>query len=437
MTDLLFIRNIDHATHPTGDPLHQEPGQPSATWSMSPPCQPQCHNARDAGHAPADQQIMKLTFHHIADSGLRSHPTAIMKVVEISTPQIESEPRAVPNWFDLLPALPHADVIALVDGGASASRAAFANERGHVLGYAEGGPTNARAIGNAQVVTNLVDILKRCADAADREPAQIQACLVATAGLSTVAHSQHLAVALASRLPPGIPIAVVPDAFGVWASVADLQPAIAVISGTGSVVFMAHVGLRVCRSFGGWDYILGDDGSGFAIGRAALRETLRFGEGRSSAASLARLCLEGLDLRDIDCIPDALQTFSAKAKVASLARLVLEAAQHGSEEAQALVFVQAGLLADLTSEAIAHSADGQINRIGCFGGVFRSALFRTRFESALKTRHPSLPPMVTLTGNALGGVFRLAISGAAGPLRRDFHAASARFDRELASAMRM
>ena len=45
---------------------------------------------------------------------------------------------------------------------------------------------------------------------------------------------------------------------------------VALIAGTGSVAFGRAADGRTIRC-GGWGYLLGDEGSGYAIGRAALR----------------------------------------------------------------------------------------------------------------------------------------------------------------------
>ncbi len=59
---------------------------------------------------------------------------------------------------------------------------------------------------------------------------------------------------------------------------------IAVIMGTGSVAF-AQVGGKVHR-VGGYGYLIGDEGSGFALGREAILAALRFEDGSGESTSL-------------------------------------------------------------------------------------------------------------------------------------------------------
>ena len=52
------------------------------------------------------------------------------------------------------------------------------------------------------------------------------------------------------------------------------EPGVVVISGTGSISYGRNAQGEAARA-GGWGYVLGDEGSGYWIGRAALRAVLR------------------------------------------------------------------------------------------------------------------------------------------------------------------
>ena len=54
---------------------------------------------------------------------------------------------------------------------------------------------------------------------------------------------------------------------------ADVQDGIALISGTGSVAWGRTPDGRTARA-GGWGYLLGDEGSGYWVGRQAVRHAL-------------------------------------------------------------------------------------------------------------------------------------------------------------------
>ena len=69
-------------------------------------------------------------------------------------------------------------------------------------------------------------------------------------------------------------IVIVNDALIALETGAPGQPGVVIISGTGSIAYGRNAAGEAARS-GGWGYVLGDEGSGYWIGRAALRAVLR------------------------------------------------------------------------------------------------------------------------------------------------------------------
>jgi N-acetylglucosamine kinase-like BadF-type ATPase len=137
-------------------------------------------------------------------------------------------------------------------------------------------------------------------------------------------------------------------------------PGVVVSAGTGSIALWSD-GLTSTR-VDGWGPVLGDHGSGFAIGRAGLRAAFSAMEGRGSATSLvepARGHLGGLDL-------DAAWKLYASSNptdfVAEFAVAVLREAESGDQVAGAIVTQAAEDLA--TSAALAASPGAQCCAVG-------------------------------------------------------------------------
>src|SRR4030095_5169289 len=69
-------------------------------------------------------------------------------------------------------------------------------------------------------------------------------------------------------------ILVVNDALiALQAGIGDL-PGIVIVAGTGSIAYGRNAKGEAARA-GGWGYVLGDEGSGYWIGRLALRAVVR------------------------------------------------------------------------------------------------------------------------------------------------------------------
>ncbi|MBA2115266.1 BadF/BadG/BcrA/BcrD ATPase family protein [Bremerella alba] len=115
---------------------------------------------------------------------------------------------------------------------------------------------------------------------------------------------------------------VVPDLIPLVAA-SGYAGSIGLIAGTGSVAIGRDSLGRYAIS-GGWGPLLGDDGSGFAIGRAALRATLRALESGATTIGLVEQVCEALractshDLKSVIAGTDDLREL-----VASLAPIVL------------------------------------------------------------------------------------------------------------------
>lgn len=130
-------------------------------------------------------------------------------------------------------------------------------------------------------------------------------------------------------------VSVVPDGEVALHDAHGGEPGLVLIAGTGSSAWGRDVGGRTARA-GGWGPLLGDEGSGWAIGVAALRRACRASDGREAATGLGARLLERLDLaRAEELVPWAAS--ASRAEVAALASTVAEAADEGDPAADAIL----------------------------------------------------------------------------------------------------
>lgn len=157
---------------------------------------------------------------------------------------------------------------------------------------------------------------------------------------------------------------------------------ILLIAGTGSVAYGRAGDGRIERC-GGWGMVVGDEGSGFSIGRASLAAALMAVDGRSPSTKLLPTLLNVLGLSSPEAIPPWAGR-AEKADIASLAVHTLGLAAEGDAVALAIVHREA--------VALAAHAGALVNRLGPWkqsipvvlhGGVARDPTFATSVESAL------------------------------------------------------
>jgi len=163
-----------------------------------------------------------------------------------------------------------------IDGGGTGCRAVVADDAGHVLGRAEAGPANI-----ATDPAGALAAILSCARAAVGQAAGAGAgseIARARAGLGLAGANAAGAVA---RLAAALPFAaarIESDAIATAIGALGTADGILAAIGTGSVLVRQQDGRR--RQFGGWGFVLGDEGSGARLGRNALAMALAADEGR-------------------------------------------------------------------------------------------------------------------------------------------------------------
>jgi len=162
------------------------------------------------------------------------------------------------------------------------------------------------------------------------------------------------AAALASLIEPHAPgakITVVHDSRLLLAA-GGASTGVAVIAGTGSAAWGANGDGDEARA-GGWGYLLGDEGSGYWLGREAVRHSLRRMNQGQEPDELTRALLDSCNMDDPNKLialfhsPDTGRRFWAQQ-----ARLVVEAADAGHRVSRDLIDQAGKDLADMAAQVL-------------------------------------------------------------------------------------
>ncbi|MBY4797154.1 BadF/BadG/BcrA/BcrD type ATPase [Collinsella sp. AGMB00827] len=164
---------------------------------------------------------------------------------------------------------------------------------------------------------------------------------------------------------------IVNDVEAAWAGSLALQDGIVIIAGTGSIAFGSRHGQQM--RCGGWDYLLGDEGSGGWMGKELLYAFTRQADGRRPKGPLFDLVTQKLSLDDpFDLISFAHEHFGSRATISALSPLVTEAAKAGDLDALEIFATAAQQEAELVSTIATNlfqSEDGTIP-VSYVGGTF-------------------------------------------------------------------
>ena len=253
-----------------------------------------------------------------------------------------------------------------IDAGGTKTVGLLADETGTMLREARAGGANLRVHGELGVEKSLFQVI----DALDA-PQPVDALCLGIAGVAQDA-DRDVVRDLLRRLGIRRAVRIVNDAeIALIAGAADGH-GIVLVAGTGSIAYGVDPAGKSARS-GGWGYLLGDEGSAFWLGHAAVRAGIRAVDGRGPATTLFDLICKQLDLHEparlVEWFYD--QELS-RTRVAQLARLVEEAAVDGDETAQDLLDHAARHLA-----RAARAVERQLDFSGPFplvlsGGAFRA-----------------------------------------------------------------
>ncbi len=284
-----------------------------------------------------------------------------------------------------------------IDGGGTSTTAWLADESGEVLGRGTAGPSNVKAVGIASGLAALEAATKLAfADAGiERQPIAV-ACL-GLAGFDRPEDRQILQHWNAEKLGAGR-LVLVNDGDLVIAAGTPEGWGIGLIAGTGSIAVGRAADGRKARA-GGWGHLLGDEGSAYAVALAGLRLTARRADGRVPGLDREDRLTEPICAAVGVAEPAGLITAvygrpMDRAAIASLAPVVVEAAERGDRSIDAILHVAALDLAAMV-EAVARSLglpeDGPLP-VGLAGGfLLRCPRIRRRLLDDLAGRRPGRP----------------------------------------------
>jgi N-acetylglucosamine kinase-like BadF-type ATPase len=203
------------------------------------------------------------------------------------------------------------------------------------------------------------------------------------------------------------------DSVTALAGASMAQPGVVVIAGTGAVAYGQLADGRSAKA-GGWGYIMGDEGSGYDIGRSALMAASQSADGRSEPTQLLHTIPEFWGMADLKAVHTAIYGGQiTRPQIARLTVPVVAAAEAGDYVAKRLL--------DSAGQHLALSALAVVDQLGMTqigldvfptGGVFQgSPQVKAAFQNTILTRAPAVQVKEAAFPPIIGGLL-LALRGA-------------------------
>lgn len=295
-----------------------------------------------------------------------------------------------------------------IDGGGSKTLALLADEDGQVIGRGLAGPSNYQVEGIRAARTALQAALCQAFAAANVPVRRLAALCLGMAGVSRPADRQWLDDWLGEEQAADQVEIVTDGALLLWAGTPQGW-GVGVVSGTGSIAMGSTPDGKWARS-GGWGPQLGDEGSAYAMGLAALHAVTQAADERGPATLLTAAVLEAWKLPEpASLVGYVYQQGESHRRIAGLGPVISQAAAQGDGAA---LEIQNRAALDLASMAVA-----VVRQLGLTGGVpcalgggvlvYNQAMVRGLIEAARRD-NLNLEPVEKVSEPAQGAL-RLAL----------------------------
>jgi glucosamine kinase len=292
-----------------------------------------------------------------------------------------------------------------LDIGGTRSRAQLCAD-GEVVAEAVAAGPSLIAVGESGARTALAELLAQL----PLQSRRLDAICAGSAGASAPGARRFLTEHLAPLTSSGT-LVIVTDAMLVLPA-ADLDEGVALICSTGSVAVGRYRGAEV--QAGGWGYLLGDEGSGYWVVRAALRALLDRRDRGLPPGDLGDRLLATTGTGQVSALQELFYRQPHPRHWAGYAPLVLSSADPAAAR------ITAGAADALAGLAV--SAAGLLDApanlpVVLAGGLFSHAGLETAVRDLIGAARPG-SDVRTLTRPPVTGAVRLAEAAAAGATPR-------------------
>ncbi|WP_010272366.1 BadF/BadG/BcrA/BcrD ATPase family protein [Paenibacillus senegalensis] len=279
-----------------------------------------------------------------------------------------------------------------VDGGGTKTEIVCCDRSGQTLLTLTGSSTNPRSLGFSQAVSNLTGLLSELLSHKELASMECRGVCIGLAGAAMPEEQVPFRDAveeLFSSSPFPVPLTITNDAEIALMATLSRRNGLIAISGTGSIVYgitLAGERYRV----GGWGHLLGDEGSGYAIGLQALKTVMNSYDGLDPPTAITPLLLDAFQWESITELRAYIyQDHIRKSDIASFAQYCLRAAEQDDPAALAILQQQARALARQSAALIAKDKQFAQEQLVAAGSIFKhSSLFFHLFQEELHAAWP-------------------------------------------------
>ncbi|MFC5703207.1 BadF/BadG/BcrA/BcrD ATPase family protein [Cohnella faecalis] len=290
-----------------------------------------------------------------------------------------------------------------LDGGGSKTYCVIGDGEGRLTFLSRGSSSNMKSKPWTEVRKVLSESIMECWDNGREEESELNTVFLGMAGSDRPEDRERIGCFLEELLPSNREFVVRSDALSAMASGTWGEPGIILIAGTGSIATSYNPATDEYHRVGGWGYVLGDEGSGYQIGRSGLISMLHQFDGRGPYTAITEKVLRQWKMDNASqLITYVYENEELRKTVAEAARAVLDSAAEGDQVANRIIDEAIGELI-LLVETLAGKGSRREERspLVIAGGLFDSETFFSRFRERAAERlagfdpvRPEFPPVI-------------------------------------------
>jgi N-acetylglucosamine kinase-like BadF-type ATPase len=288
-----------------------------------------------------------------------------------------------------------------IDGGGTKTDCAVADLSGKIIQQSTGKPSNFMVIGVEEAIENIFALIEENLFALEGDFADVKQIVIGAAGAGRDEDALLLEKGFKDYADQeGIHfkgVKVLSDAHIALEGAFPASAGCILIAGTGSILFGKDESGTIHR-VGGFGRLIGDEGSGYSIGRKALNAVSKASDGRGEETLISELLNAKMNSGFSGSI--IYKVYKEKLDVASVARIVIKAAEEGDPIAEDILDEEADELV-LHIRSLLNKIDTNNLNVAFSGSLidnknYYSDLLKRKIKSTLpniKVIQPAFPPL--------------------------------------------
>jgi len=256
-----------------------------------------------------------------------------------------------------------------IDGGGTKTDCAIADLSGKIINQIKGKPSNFLVIGVEEAFENLFSLIEENLFQLEGDFADVKQIVIGVAGAGRDEDAMLLEKSFKDyAAEEGIHfkgVKVLSDAHIALEGAFPDSVGCILIAGTGSILFGKDEN-GIIHRVGGFGRLIGDEGSGYSIGRKALNAVSKASDGRGEETLISELLNAKMNSGSANGIIN--KVYTEKLDVASVARIVIQAAEESDpiaedildEEADELVLHIRSLINKIQSDNLNVAFSGSL-----------------------------------------------------------------------------